>query len=393
MPDLSQILTALAGLAAGAWVFLLAFRGGFWRARPRPRFDAAHAGRDWPEVVAVVPARNEASLIGACVRSLLAQDYAGAFRIIMVDDGSEDATAATARAAAGESGRLGIVRSAPLPSGWTGKMWALTQGVARAGEPAYLWLTDADIAHDPRELRHLVATAEEGNRDLVSLMVRLNCESFWERLLIPAFVFFFQMLFPFPWVNDRTERTAAAAGGSMLVRTQALKAAGSIAAIKDAVIDDCALARRLKKRGDIWLGLTEETHSLRRYDRLGEIWAMVARSAYAQLRYAPALLAATVAGLLAVFIVPVAAAGYGIAADAAAPAGLGLAAWVAMAAAYRPTLRLYGMAPWAGLSLPAAALLYCAMTVDSARRHYRGKGGGWKGRVYAPARGAAADDA
>ena len=388
----SEIMTLAAALAIGAWLFLLVCRGGFWRSHPRVSFEAAEDAprEDFPSVVAVVPARDEAGVIATCVETLLDQDYRGYFRIILVDDASEDGTAEIARAAAaarGAADRLEIVRAEPLASDWTGKMWAVAQGVRRAERhaPEYLWLTDADIAHHPRELAHLAAKAESEDRDLVSLMVYLNCETFWERLLIPAFVFFFQMLYPFHWVNDSRRHIAAAAGGSMLVRRTALEAAGSIAAIRDAVIDDCALARVIKRRGAIWLGLAETTRSLRRYDSLKEIWAMVARSAYDQLGYSRRMLALTVAGLAVVFIAPVAAFAHGIFTGDMDESGLALIAWFLMGAAYIPTRRLYGRSGAGALALPVAALLYCAMTIDSARRHYRGRGGAWKGRTYGPA--------
>jgi hopene-associated glycosyltransferase HpnB len=395
----------LAAVAAIAWAYLLAFRGGFWRARPRledtwdePQAaapDPADGRADWPAVVAVIPARNEAAVIGGSIRSILQQDYPGPLSVVLVDDRSEDGTAEAARAAAGgQANRLDVVAAAALPPGWTGKMWAVHQGAARADEtaaPEHLWLTDADIEHDRTELRRLVAVARAEGSDLVSVMVLLRCESFWERLLIPAFVFFFQKLYPFPWVNDPVRPTAAAAGGSMLVRRSALGQAGGIEPIRNALIDDCALARRIKRRGRVWLGLSQRTRSLRGYDGLKGIWDMVARTAYTQLRHSPALLAASLAGLAAAYLVPPAAAVYGLLAARPVLAGLGAAGWLLMAAAYLPTLRLYGR-PWpAALSLPAAGLLYCAMTADSARRHWRGRGGHWKGRAYATATLAASD--
>ena len=404
-PGLAPALEPLAAVATIAWVYLLAFRGGFWRARPRledtrhePRAAApgpTHAATGWPAVVAVVPARNEAAVIGTSVRSILRQDYPGPLSVVLVDDRSADGTAEAARRAAGaQASRLDVVAAAALPPGWTGKMWAVRQGVARAEEtaaPEYLWLTDADIEHDRGELRRLVTVARAEGSDLVSVMVLLRCRSFWEKLLIPAFVFFFQKLYPFPWVNDPARPTAAAAGGSMLVRRRALEQAGGIESIRNALIDDCALARRIKGRGRVWLGLSRSTRSLRGYDGLAGIWDMVARSAYTQLRHSPALLAASLAGLAAAYLVPPAAAVYGVLAARPALAALGAAGWLLMAASYVPTLRLYGR-PWpAALSLPVAGLLYCAMTADSARRHWRGRGGHWKGRAYAAATLAGAD--
>jgi hopene-associated glycosyltransferase HpnB len=378
------VLTALAAVSLGAWIYLLLFRGRFWRADQR--LPAAASGVDpWPDVVAVVPARNEAPVIGAAVTSLLQQDYAGEVRVIVVDDASDDGTAAVAQAAASAieaGGRLAIVGAPPLPPGWSGKLWAVHNGVA--GAPAhhpYLLLTDADIVHAPDAVRRLVAKAESG-LDLVSLMVKLHCASFAERLLIPAFVFFFQKLYPFPWVNDRKARTAGAAGGCMLVRRAALEHAGGIAAIKDALIDDCALAAALKKNGAIWLGLAEQSASVRRYPRTADVWRMVARTAYTQLNYSPALVAGTVLGMTLLYLVPPLAMVLCPFFGAWTAAALGAVAFALMLVAYRPTWQLYRGDDPALLLLPLAALLYTLMTVDSALRHQRGKGGAWKGRTY-----------
>lgn len=382
-------ISAAALIAVAAWIYLLAWRGGFWLARPHLRFEAPAETRltAYPAVTAVVPARNEGDVIATAIESLLGQDYPGDFRIVLVDDASDDGTAGIARDAAARldaADRLAIIRSASLPPGWTGKMWAMAQGVreAAADRPVYLWLTDADIAHHPLELRRLAERAESDSLDLVSLMVRLRCESFWERLLIPAFVFFFQKLYPFTWVNDPQRRVAAAAGGSMLVRRTALAAVGSIGAIRSAVIDDCALARNIKKNGPIWLALTTETQSLRAYETLREIWAMVARTAYTQLRHSPLLLAASVIGLGIVFMAPPVAVAYGLVTGHEIDTGLGLAGWFMISLAYMPILRLYGISAAVAILLPFICLLYCAMTLDSARRHRRGRGGGWKGRNY-----------
>lgn len=385
------VLTGSAAIAAGAWIYLITARGSFWRAEPRLDHSDSNIAPPQdrpPSVVAVVPARNEAAGIATSLRTLFAQDYPGPFRIVLVDDSSDDGTAAlaleTANAADARE-RLDILTGAPLPSGWTGKMWAVAQGIRHAStrDPEFIWLTDADIAHHPSELRDLVRIAEADNRNLVSLMVKLRCQSFWEKLLIPAFVFFFQMLFPFRWVNDRAKSTAAAAGGSMLVRMRTLVNAGSIEAIKNAVIDDCALARSLKPHGAIWVGLTEETQSIRPYDGLGEIWEMVARSAYAQLNYSPLLLFGSMIGLVIVYASPPAAFFVGASDGNFLAAWFGLSAWLVMAAAYSPTLSLYGLRRRTAIFLPLICLLYCAMTLNSALRHYRGRGGGWKGRVYA----------
>ncbi len=376
------MMSFLAWGSLAAWGYLLALRGGFWRADQRLAdvdVDVTRRRR-WPPVAALVPARDEAKLIGKAVRGLLDQDYPGPFQIVVIDDESGDGTAQAAAKAAGDSPRLHVVRGRPLSHGWSGKAAALAQGMAQLDRVApgteYLLFTDADILHDPRSLRRLVAKALDDDRDLVSLMVRLRCEGRWERLLIPAFVFFFQKLYPFAWVNDSARRTAAAAGGCMLVRRTVLEDAGGLEPLRHEVIDDVALGRLIHRRGRVWLGLTETVRSLRPYDRLGDVWRMVTRTAYAQLGYSPGLLAATVAGMVLVYLVPVLAilfAGW-------VGKAVGLAAWIAMARAYAPTLRLYGGKPVSGLLLPVAALLYTLMTVDAARRHWMGVPTPWKGR-------------
>ena len=373
MPVPIDPLAFLAALALLAWGVLLGFRGGFWRADRR--LAPTPAPPHWPAVTAVVPARNEEAVIAEAVASLAAQAYPGRFEIVVVDDASTDATAARARAAGAER----VVAAGPRPAGWVGKTWALARGVAAAGDaPEFLWFSDADVVHPPDVVARLVAKAEAEARVLVSLMVLLECRTAWERLLVPAFVFFFQKLYPFRWVNDARRRTAAAAGGCALVRRRALAAAGSIAAIREAVIDDCALARVLKREGSIWLGLTEGSHSARAYLGLAGVWRMVARSAYAQLGYSPILLAGTVAGMGLLYLVPPLALAAGLAQGAAATAVLGAVGWAAMAVAYAPTVRLYRQSPALAASLPLAAALYTAMTLASARR-----GAAWKGRTYA----------
>lgn len=381
-----SILLGCAFVSLLAWIILLVGRGGFWRADQRLEGGVGEKRREWPAVVAVIPARDEAETIGETVASLLSQDYPGLFSLIVVDDNSGDGTASVAIEAANGDIRLRLLSGQPLPAGWTGKLWAVSQGVEAAAkelpDDGFLLLTDADIVHDRDSLRTLVAKALDDDRDLVSLMVRLRCESFWEKLLIPAFVFFFQKLFPFRWVNDPGKRTAAAAGGCMLVRRHALEAAGGIAAIRDRLIDDCALAAAIKARGRVWLGLTTATASLRRYDRLSGIGRMVARTAYEQLDNSPFWLLVALAGMTILYLVPpVAFAVGGLAGDARA-AIVGLLTWIGMALAYWPTVRLYGLpAPWA-LVLPAAAFLYTLFTLDSARRTWMGEGGAWKGRNY-----------
>jgi hopene-associated glycosyltransferase HpnB len=309
--------------------------------------------------------------------------------VILVDDNSEDGTAAVAARAAADAGaaeRLRIVKGVPLAEGWTGKLWAVHQGLAEAGafapNAAYVLLSDADIVHEPANLRRLVAHAERERRHLVSLMVKLRCESGWEKLLIPAFVFFFQKLYPFAWVNDPRRPAAAAAGGCMLIRKETLAAIGGVERIRDRLIDDCALAREIKARGPIWLGLSERTVSLRPYDRLGDVWRMVARSAFEQLNRSVLALVGTLAGMLVLYVVPPFAAVYGLAAGDAVPALVGTAAWGLMAAAYGPTIRLYGLSPAYALTLPLAGALYTLMTLDSARHYWAGSYAGWKGRSY-----------
>ena len=371
----------LAALALAAWLYLLFFRGFFWLpAWPAP----APAPERWPSVAVIVPARNEASAVGEAVASLVEQRYAGDFSVTLVDDHSDDGTAELARRAAhraGHSEKLRVVAAAPLPEGWSGKLWALHQGieaVEAAGEPPELYLfTDADIVHWPTNLAGLVARLEAERRDLVSEMVLLRCRSLAERFLIPAFVFFFAMLYPFAWSNDRRSKTAAAAGGVMLLRRSVYYGAGGFAAIRGALIDDCALAKAVKRSGgSTWLGLTKEARSLRPYPAVADVWRMVARTAFAQLRYSPSLLAATVAGLVLVYLAPV------VLVLAGGTAGwIAAAAWVAMSLAFLPMVRFYEISPlWAPL-LPATAFVYLAATVDSARRHWQGRGGMWKGRV------------
>jgi hopene-associated glycosyltransferase HpnB len=378
-------VTGLVGAAAGSlalasWIYLLLARGGFWLARERDDRDEAAPPSAWPSVVAVVPARNEADVIARSLGSLLAQDYPGDVQVILVDDNSDDGTAQAARRLEG-AGRLTVLSGAPLERGWTGKLWAQSQGVALAARtaPDYLWLTDADIAHDPQTLRRLVARAQARGLALTSLMVRLTTESWAERLMIPAFVFFFAMLYPFAWVNDAKRSTAAAAGGCMLVRRETLEAAGGLAAIRGRIIDDCALGALIKRQGPIWLGLTSRSVSLRPYASLGEIGRMISRSAYAQLSFSPWLLAGTVAGMTIVYL----AAPLATAFAQGLGQWTGLAAWLAMAGAFQPMLRLYGLSPLWGLALPLVGLIYTLFTIASAVETWRGRGGMWKGRAQA----------
>jgi hopene-associated glycosyltransferase HpnB len=386
-----SVLFALSALAI--WIYLIVARGGFWRARQRDDVDRPAAEPEsWPAVVAVVPARNEAETGPKSIASLLGQDYPGAFSIILVDDNSQDGTVEAVRAAVRPApGRLTILSAAELAPGWTGKLWALNQGVDSAqtlakppnGTPKYLLLTDADIVHAPDSLRSLVTRAEAGSLVLASRMAHLRCCSRSERALIPAFVFFFQMLYPFAWVNRRECKTAAAAGGCMLVERASLAAAGGISAIRHEVIDDCALAGKLKAQGPIWLGLTDRAVSIRPYPAFQDIRRMVARSAYAELHYSPPLLLGTVLGLAVTFLAPplLAMLGAGVARLAAS------GAWALMALAFWPTLRLYRRSPlWAAL-LPVIAAVYMGFTLDSAYQHMLGRGGYWKGRAQAVGEG------
>ena len=380
----------VASLACAVWLYLLLLRGGFWRAAERDDgADLASFAPDaWPRVVAVVPARDEAEVIAACVDSLVRQDYPGAFEIVVVDDHSTDGTAAIACAAAAAArgpDRLEILSAPTLPKAWTGKLWAMSCGVrhvdASPAPPDYLLFTDADIQCAEDTVTMLVNRAERDRLVLTSLMAKLHCESFAERALIPAFIFFFRMLYPFAWVNRQELATAAAAGGCMLVRRQALERAGGLAALRGELIDDCALGRLLKAQGPIWLGLTNRARSLRAFASIGDIRPMISRSAFAQLRYSPWLLIGTVLSIASTFVAPplLAIGSTGLAQL------LGAASWLLMALAFQPTLRFYGVSRWWGVALPAIACVYLAFTLDSAWRHWRGRGGLWKGRPHVPA--------
>jgi len=378
-------LHIFAAVPVAIWLGLLFLRGGFWRSDQWLDGDSALPD-SWPSVVAVVPARDEAPTVGRAVASLLAQDYPGPFSIVVVDDASRDGTADAARASAAGDERLTVVAGGPLPKGWMGKPWAMQQGL-KAAVPgaAFVLFTDADIEYESSMLRRLVAKAEGERLNLVSLMALLRCRSPWERLLVPAFVFFFQKLYPFPQVNDPSRHPAAAAGGCMLARRQALDHAGGLEAIHDRLIDDCALAVLLKNHGPIWIGLTRRVHSLRPYYRLGELWMTVTRTAFEQLGHSWIVLVATILAMGAIYLVPPLAVLSGLESGDPWLVGLGLAAWLMMAAAYRPTLDLYGRPGASALFLPLSALMFTLMTIDSARRHLQGRGGAWKGRRYGAA--------
>ncbi|MCX5337296.1 MULTISPECIES: glycosyltransferase [unclassified Streptomyces] len=376
--------TAAASLAA--WLWLLLCQGFFWRTDVR--LPERREPDEWPSVCVVVPARDEAAVLSASLPSLLAQDYPGTAEVFLVDDGSSDGTAELARELSQLHGGLPLTVGSPgePPAGWTGKLWAVRHGIglARARDPEYLLLTDADIAHEPESLRALVAAARTGGFDVVSQMARLRVESLWERLVVPAFVYFFAQLYPFRRIGKKGSRTAAAAGGCVLLRTETAERARIPDAIRHAVIDDVALARAVKGGGGhIWLGLAERVDSVRPYPRLHDLWRMVSRSAYAQLRHSLPLLAGTVAGLALIYLVPPVALVVGLVVGSTATAVLGGLAWLVMTATYVPMLRYYRQPLWLAPLLPFTAFLYLLMTVDSAVQHYRGRGAAWKGRTYA----------
>ncbi|WP_201301634.1 glycosyltransferase [Streptomyces tendae] len=396
----TSVVTVVAALSLATWLWLLLARGFFWRTDVRlPPREEPEA---WPSVCVVVPARDEAAVLPASLPSLLAQDYPGRAEVFLIDDGSTDGTGELACELARRHEGLPLTVASPgePPAGWTGKLWAVRHGIglARAREPEYLLLTDADIAHAPDSLRGLVAAARTGGFDVVSQMARLRVESAWERLVVPAFVYFFAQLYPFRWIGGgrarsadsrgrgerKGTRTAAAAGGCVLLRADAAERARIPDAIRHAVIDDVALARAVKGTGGrVWLGLAERVDSVRPYPRLHDLWRMVSRSAYAQLRHNPLVLAGTVLGLALVYLVPPAAVLVGLAAGQGPAALLGAAAWLVMAGTYLPMLRYYRQPLWLAPLLPFTAFLYLLMTVDSAVQHYRGRGAAWKGRTYA----------
>jgi hopene-associated glycosyltransferase HpnB len=384
-------------LAAVVWTYLVIGHGGYWRTSqwlPPVTRDPD----TWPDVVAVVPARNEAEMLPVTLPELLGQEYPGALSVIVVDDGSSDGTGdVAAKLAAGSARPLRVIPGAPPPEGehWAGKVWAMAQGLHAAGPSGYVLFTDADIAWEaPDALRRLVAAAEGDDRDLVSQMALLRAASGWERVVVPAFVYFFAQLYPFRRVNVPGSRTAAAAGGCMLVRRGALERSGGLAPISGALIDDVAMGRMIKRqRGRCWLGVTRQVVSVRPYPGLASLWQMVARSAYTQLRCSPLVLAGTLIGLLFLYALPPAGAitglvvllagagGAGATGAAALTLGAGLAGWALMSLSYLPMLRLYRLSPLRAPGLPLIALLYAAMTADSARRHYAGRGAQWRGRT------------
>jgi hopene-associated glycosyltransferase HpnB len=370
---MAVVLLALVAV----WLYLLLGRGGFWLMREPPQPAGSPAAG--PRVAAVIPARNEAPFVGRAIASLVYQHYFGELQIVLVDDNSTDGTGKAACGAAPPA-LLAVVRAGPPKPGWTGKMWAVAEGVRHAAsfDPEFYLFTDADIVHGPGTLAALTARARTENYDLVSYMATLHCETLAERALIPAFVFFFFMLYPPAWIRNPRRRTAGAAGGCILIRRAMLERIGGIEAIAGELIDDCALARAVKRAGGrVWLGLSRETRSIRPYAGFGEIERMISRTAYTQLRHSPWLLAGTLVGLCFTYLLPpvLAIGAHGIAAAA------GACAWLLMSAAYFPALRYYRLWPlWAPL-LPLAAAFYAGATLHSAVSYWRGKGGQWKGRA------------
>jgi hopene-associated glycosyltransferase HpnB len=392
-----MIVSIVSVLSLGLWCYLLLARGMFWRCDERddtllpmsPTMTGGDAPRSWPSVIAIVPARDEAGTIARCVGSLLRQDYPGSFSLVLVDDQSSDDSAAIAAAAAQafhSESRLEIMAGTNVPPGWTGKLWAMRQGLATfdssATPPEFVLFTDADIAYEPQALRRLVEIAGVRESVLTSLMAKLRCESPAEHMLVPAFIFFFQKLYPFAWVNDPARATAAAAGGCMLARCDALRSAGGLEAVRGALIDDCALGALMKKCGPIWLGLTNNVHSLRAYPAFADMRRMVTRSAFAELRYSTLRLIGTVAGMALIYLVPPSAA---LLSRGAAQAA-GVIAWAMMVLAFAPTLRFYGRSVPLGLALPVIAAVYTVFTIESAWQYWRGQGGHWKGRFQASAK-------
>jgi hopene-associated glycosyltransferase HpnB len=392
---MTQFFLVITFLSLFIWLYLLFFRGRFWYSDQKLEAIPPTLER-YPSVRVIIPARNEAEAIGICLSSLLHQDYGGDLAIVLVDDGSSDGTAEVAGEVAGRFApeKVTIISGQSLPAGWTGKLWAMQQGIAYATEhfsPDYFLFTDADIQHDRGNLSRLIAKAEGENQALVSLMVALRCESFWEKFLIPAFVFFFEKLYPFPAVNNPKSSIAAAAGGCILIRREILEKIGGIEILKTALIDDCSLAIAVKKylrshpeskERSIWLGLSETTRSLRPYPDLDTIWNMVARTAFTQLNYSPLLLLGTLIGMLVTYFAAPIGLIFGVIYGDKFVLVISVITWFLMAVSYGPTLQLYGLSLRRSITLPLIAFFYSLMTVDSAFRYWRGQGSAWKGRVY-----------
>ncbi len=377
----------IAASALVLWIYLWLFRGGFWRADQRLR-SSGSALFNWPEITVVIPARNEAAIIERALATHAATSYKGKFSIVVVDDHSDDGTAEIVRAVSETSKReIKLATSSPLERGWTGKLWALRHGLEVASErnAKYLLLTDADIIYETHVLSALVAKAEAEKLSLVSLMALLDARGGWAGLLIPAFVFFFQKLYPFPWANDSTRQLAAAAGGCILVRRDDLMSAGGLIQIRDQLIDDCALARLIKgtpPHRKIWLGLTRDIQSLRDNRKLADIWHMVARTAFTQLDYSSIKLAGTLAGMTLLYVAPPLIALTWPLHHSSLATAFSVGAWLLMSALFIPTLRLYRRSHVLSLVLPFAGVLYGLMTLASAVRTWRGRGSQWKGRHY-----------
>lgn len=375
-------LTLISAIPLGVWLYLVFGRGGFWRVRPHLP-PASRQLENPAHIIAVVPARDEAPVVGEAVRSLLEQRLPVPMQVVLVDDGSSDGTAAAAAEAAAQIGggdRLTVLGGKPLPNGWTGKLWAVSQGIAtaRTMSPDYYLLTDADIRHDPESIGRLTAIAQDSSADLSSFMVKLCVASRAEQLLIPAFVYFFFQLYPPRWISASRTSTAGAAGGCMLIRPEALEQAGGIEAIRNALIDDCALARAIKKSGGkVWLGLTDQSRSIRSYGGFQGVGQMISRSAFHQLRHSPVLLLLTIAGLAMTYVAPPLL----LFSGKPVPMLLGAAAWGLMTLTYLPIIRFYGRPIILSISLPAVAIFYAACTVLSAYQFWTGAGGRWKGRT------------
>jgi hopene-associated glycosyltransferase HpnB len=380
------MLLAAGIIALLIWVYLLFGRGSFWRIESP---SSLPGGIPSARIAVIIPARDEAEFIGQSVTSLLRQTGPHAVHLFLVDDASSDSTAQIAADAAAGIGRapnLTIMESEPLPAGWSGKLWAVHQGVERAREfqPDFFLFTDADVVHSPENLSLLVALAQSQKRDLVSFMVKLHCATFAEKLLVPAFVYFFFKLYPPRWTAGPRRATAGAAGGCLLVRPTALEAAGGIAAIRDQVIDDCALAARIKRNGGrLWLGPSESARSIRLYSGFRGIGGMVSRTAFNQLRHSALLLFTATLGMAATYLLPPALALFS---HRLAPSLLGGAAWLLMMVSFLPILRLYRLNPLWSMALPFIAVFYMGATIDSAWRYWAGRGGEWKGRVQDPVR-------
>lgn len=377
---MEDALLICGSIALVAWLYLVLFHGRFWRT-DLLLAESEPSSRPAGLVAVVIPARNEAESIGRAVCSLLNQTCSEEIRIFVVDDNSNDGTADAARAGAGvDHSKLQIIVGQPLPPGWTGKLWAVHQGIENALElnPDFLLLTDADIEHAHDNVATLVSIAENQHYDLVSFMAKLHCRTLAERLLIPAFVFFFFMLYPPLWIRSSRRRTAGAAGGCMLIRPEALQRAGGISAIRSAIIDDCTLARRVKQSGGrVWLGLTQETRSLRRYESFAEIERMIARTAFNQLSHSVALLIGAMLGMALLYLFPL----FLLVTGERAAKLLGAATCLVMLIAYLPMVHFYGLQPSWALTLPLSAVFYICATMDSAIRFWTGRGGQWKGRA------------